>query len=62
MADNDERPRRLKSRSIQLGDQQWDWLDARAERTFSRSASVELRQLVSAAMEEEESRLSAAAA
>jgi hypothetical protein len=49
----EERQKRLKSRTIQLGDEQWDWLDRRAERTYSRSASAEIRQLVAAAMEEE---------
>jgi hypothetical protein len=53
LAVQNERQRRFKSRSIQLADEQWDWLDARAERTYSRSASAEIRQLVAAAMEEE---------
>jgi hypothetical protein len=48
-----ERKRRLETKSIQLGVDQWLWLEARAERTYSRSAAAEIRRMVADAMERE---------
>ena len=45
---------RLVGRSVQLPPGQWRWLDQRAQRTHSRSASHEIRRLIAQSMEAEQ--------
>lgn len=45
--------RELKGRTAQLEARQWEWLDERASREKSRSASHELRKMVDREMERE---------
>ena len=51
--DEETEERQLLSKSVQLGKNQWRWLDAKAARTYRKSASDELRKIIDAAMEAE---------